>query len=54
MIPLGDLEEDTLARVCLEADARLLVIPPGTDLDWAELLVSLMDKVPCSLLKLAG
>ncbi len=50
---LEDLTEDTIARVCVDADARLLVVPAGTDLDWAELLVSLMDKVPCSLLKLA-
>lgn len=51
---LGSMDEEGIARVCLAEDARLLVIPARADLDWSELLVSLMDKLPCSLLKLAG
>jgi hypothetical protein len=49
---LADWDEETIADLCLEQDARLLVMPQLRDLDWAELLVSLMDKLPCSLLKL--
>jgi nucleotide-binding universal stress UspA family protein len=51
--PLADLKEATLADLCLVEDARLLVLPPLADADWTELLVSLIDKLPCSLLKLA-
>ncbi len=49
--PLPDWQEETIADLCLREDARLLVVPAATDLNWAELLVSLMDKLPCSLLK---
>ena len=46
-------EEEAIAELCLREDARLLVLPPFPDIDWAELLVSLVDRLPCSLLKLA-
>jgi len=49
---LRDSDETSIADLCLAEDARLLVIPTGTDLDLTELLLSLMDKLPCSLLKL--
>ncbi|MEQ8861042.1 MAG: hypothetical protein RIC56_20535 [Pseudomonadales bacterium] len=50
---LADWEEDTIARLCVAVDARLLVLPARSDVDLAELLVSLMDRLPCSLLKLS-
>ncbi len=50
---LPDWQEETIAELCLREDARLLVVPAATDVNWAELLVSLMDKLPCSLLKVA-
>lgn len=50
---LDDRREQTIAELCLREDARLLIVPDDDDLDWKELLLSLMDKLPCSLLKLA-
>jgi hypothetical protein len=50
--PLPDWKEETIADLCLVEDARLLVIDARDDIDWRELLLSLMDKLPCSLLKL--
>lgn len=50
---LPRMEETDIADLCLREDARLLVLPPAEDLDVAELLVSLADRLPCSLLKLA-
>jgi hypothetical protein len=50
---LPDWAEERLADLCLTEDARLLVMTTRPDVDWAELLVSLMDRLPCSLLKLA-
>jgi hypothetical protein len=47
-------DAESVADLCLREDARLLVLPELPDLDWAELLVSLMDRLPCSLLKLAA
>ncbi len=47
-------DEESIAELCLAEDARLLVLPELSDLDWTELLVSLMDRLPCSVLKLAG
>jgi hypothetical protein len=49
---VDDWSESSIAELCLSENARLLVLPALKDLDWAELLVSLMDKLPCSLLKL--
>jgi nucleotide-binding universal stress UspA family protein len=50
---LADLGEETLADLCFEEDARLLMVDGRDDLDWSGLLVSLMDKLPCSLLKVS-
>jgi hypothetical protein len=50
---LARWEEQDIAELCLHEDARVLVMPQRTDLDWAELLISLVDRLPCSLLKLA-
>jgi len=47
-------DETAVAELCQAADARLLVTPASTDVDWSELLVTLVDRVPCSLLKLPG
>jgi hypothetical protein len=50
---LADWEEATIAELCLSENARLLVMPARGDLDWQELLLSLADRIPCSLLKLS-
>ncbi|MFU8817202.1 MAG: hypothetical protein ACNA7W_17785 [Pseudomonadales bacterium] len=50
---LDSWREQTIADLCLREDARLLVVPGRDDLDWTELLLSLMDRLPCSVLKLA-
>jgi hypothetical protein len=50
---LSRLDEAAIADLCLREDARVLVLPPTDGLDAAELLVSLADRLPCSLLKLA-
>jgi hypothetical protein len=50
---LARLEEADIADLCLREDARVLVLPPTGGIDVAELLVSLADRLPCSLLKLA-
>lgn len=47
-------DEATIAELCLREDARLLVLPELPGLDWAELLISLMDRLPCSVLKLSS
>ena len=51
---LPTFDERAIAELCVKEDARLLVLPEVPDLDWAELLLSLVDRLPCSLLKLAG
>ncbi len=50
---LASWEEEAVAELCLREDARLLVLAELPGLDWSELLVSLMDRLPCSVLKLA-
>lgn len=50
---LPGLTEKDIADLCLAEDARLLVLPADHRLDVAELLVTLADRLPCSVLKLA-
>lgn len=50
---LTSLDEQAIADLCLREDARLLVLPELPGLDWAELLLTLTDRLPCSILKLA-
>jgi nucleotide-binding universal stress UspA family protein len=50
---LTDWREETIADLCLTEDARLLVMAARDALDWKALLLSLIDRLPCSLLKLA-
>lgn len=50
--PLAGVTETPIAEACLAEDARLLVVPARADVDWPELLVSLLDRLPCSVLKL--
>ena len=50
---LPDWSEDAIANLCLRHDARLLIVAEGADLDTAALLTGLLDRLPCSLLKLA-
>lgn len=50
---LTSLDEQTIADLCLREDARLLVLAQIPDLDWAELLLSLTDRLPSSILKIA-
>jgi hypothetical protein len=49
---LPDVSETSIAEACQAEDARLLVVPARADIDWPELLVSLLDRLPCSVLKL--
>jgi hypothetical protein len=52
IVRVRDWSEDTIADLCLAADARLLILPAQQPLQWSELLMHLMDRLPCSLLKL--
>lgn len=53
IVRLSDRSEDAIADLCQQRDARLLIVPGDDDLDTATLLTGLMDRLPCSLLKLA-
>lgn len=44
--------EDAIVELCASADARLLIVPPTSRLDWRQLLLALVDRLPCSLLRL--
>jgi hypothetical protein len=44
--------EDAIANLCMRHDARLLIVPPDTGLETGALLTGLLDRLPCSLLKL--
>ncbi|MDZ7669002.1 MAG: hypothetical protein U5Q16_06100, partial [Gammaproteobacteria bacterium] len=50
---LTDWEEESIADLCLAEDARLLIVPATGQFHWAGLIASLMDRLPCSVLKLA-
>ncbi len=52
LLELEDWREDALADLCLQQDARLLIVPGSESLDTDTLLTSLLDRLPCSLLKL--
>jgi nucleotide-binding universal stress UspA family protein len=47
-----DWSEDAIANLCLQQDARLLIVPGDATLDTGALLTRLLDRLPCSLLKL--
>lgn len=49
---LPGMTEPAIAEACRAEDARLLVVPARADVDWPELLVTLLDRLPCSVLKL--
>ena len=50
---LDNWSEDAIVDLCESEDARLLVMPPTDDLDWRALLTRLIDRVRCSLLRIA-
>lgn len=50
---LASSEAQAVAELCLKEDARLLVVPALPGVEVHALLVSLMDRLPCSLMKLA-
>ena len=52
MVHLDAWSEDAVAALCDREDARLLVLPPTERLDWRALLMNVVDRVPCSLLRL--
>jgi len=52
VVRLADWTEDTIANLCVARDARLLVVPGAAGLDTSDLLAQLLDRLPCSLLKL--
>ncbi len=53
VVVLESWSEDALGELCENEDARLLVVPPTENLDWQKLVLSLVDRAPCSLLRLA-
>lgn len=52
VVHLDAWSEDAVAALCDREDARLLVLPPTERLDWRALLMNVVDRVPCSLLRL--
>jgi hypothetical protein len=52
VVHLDAWSEDAVAALCDQEDARLLVLPPTERLDWRALLMNIVDRVPCSLLRL--
>jgi hypothetical protein len=51
-VVLAEWTEAAIVALCESADARLLVVPPVDGLDWRTLLVNLVDRLSCSLLRL--
>ena len=51
-VTLAEWTEEAIADLCLAQDARLLIVPKTHPLNWEELLPRLMDRLPCSVLKL--
>jgi len=51
-VVLPDWTEAAIVNLCEEVDARLLVLPADGQLEWQSLLLSLMDRLPCSVLRL--
>lgn len=47
-------DEDELANICQRSDARLLIVAQSDGLPLLSILPKLMDRVPCSILRLAG
>jgi len=52
VVALRDWTEASIVDLCESADARLLVLPATDQLDWRALLLRLVDRLPCSLLRL--
>jgi hypothetical protein len=52
IIELEPWTEAAIAVLCERENARLLVLPPTEKLDWRTLLVNMIDRLPCSLLRL--
>jgi hypothetical protein len=52
VVVLRDWAESAIVDLCESADARLLVLPPTENLDWRALLLNLVDRLSCSLLRL--
>ena len=51
-VTLAEWTEQAIADLCLAEDARLLIVPETHPVDWAELLPTLVDRLPCSVLQL--
>ncbi len=52
VVVLPEWTEQALVSVCEAEDARLLVLPPTEGLDWRSVLLRLVDRLSCSLLRL--
>ena len=52
VVTLRNWSEETIVQLCAQKDARLLVLPPSDHLDWRKLLMNLIDRLSCSLLRL--
>lgn len=52
IVALRDWTERSIVDLCESAHARLLVLPSTDRLDWRALLLKLVDRVSCSLLRL--
>jgi|GEM_PF-6832226 len=53
VVHISDLSPESLVGASQRLDARLLILPPLTSIDWQILLVNLLAKLSSSLLKLA-
>ncbi|MBV1905250.1 MAG: hypothetical protein KUG75_04175 [Pseudomonadales bacterium] len=51
-IALQDWSEDSIVQLCQFKNARLLILPESKNLDWRKLLLGLIDRLQCSLLRL--
>jgi hypothetical protein len=51
-VELEAWSETAIAELCERENARLLVVPPTQQLEWRTLLMNIIDRVPCSLLRL--
>ena len=52
LLVLPEWTEAAIVDLCETSDARLLVVPAGQHIDWRTMLLRLVDRLSCSLLKL--
>jgi hypothetical protein len=52
LLVLQEWTEAAIVDLCETSEARLLVVPAGQHLDWRTMLLRLVDRLSCSLLRL--